>query len=419
MSSYSADYSRFDNIGDLDDETDVMDKYHATGETVEVDALDVTGLPAELGGALKACTTRPTRPKNRAFLFIKPKAATPAMEKLVEATLASRGIKVLKKGTIDGPTIDKKRLIDQHYYAIASKATLLKPSELPVPEDKFESFFGVSFQDALKAGTAVNALQACEELKCTPDELRAEWRAVCASNDMIKFGGGFYCGKIKGYQVFNPFFMAMRSVYTTKDAKLVYFDVEFDPALLPWAQFRGEVLGHTDPLKAPAGSLRRLALEQWKELGLEFKPDTTENAVHASASPFEGLAERMNWLEADPVEDSFGGALVRAGVPLSTLRKWSNDPRVALGDGARGSLFDAFEDLDCRNCIDRAVALEQVDAFGKATPTDPADVAATKRMMTRQAQAKAAAKTAAKAETEEIQGLVDELAKLEKCVDAA
>jgi len=223
MSSYSADYSRFDNIADSDDETDVMDKYHATGETVEVDALDVTGLPAELGGALKACTTRPTRPKNRAFLFIKPKAATPAIEKLVEATLASRGIKVLKKGTIDGPTIDKKRLIDQHYYAIASKATLLKPSELPVPEDKFEAFFGVSFQDALKAGTAVNALQACEELQCTPDELRAEWRAVCASNDMIKFGGGFYCGKIKGYQVFNPFFKAMRSVYTTKDAKLVYF----------------------------------------------------------------------------------------------------------------------------------------------------------------------------------------------------
>ena len=67
-------------------------------------------------------------PKNRAFLFIKPNAATPAMEKLVEATLAAKGIKILKKGVIDGPTIDAKRLIDQHYYAIASKATLLKPS---------------------------------------------------------------------------------------------------------------------------------------------------------------------------------------------------------------------------------------------------------------------------------------------------
>ena len=45
-------------------------------------------------------------PTNRAFLFIKPNAATPAMEKLVEATLAAKGIKILKKGVIDGPTID-------------------------------------------------------------------------------------------------------------------------------------------------------------------------------------------------------------------------------------------------------------------------------------------------------------------------
>ena len=120
-------------------------------------------------------------------------------------------------------------MIDQHYYAIASKATLLKPSELPVPEDKFEAFFGVSFQDAIAQGTAVNALDACKKLDCTPDELRAEWRAVCKSGDMIKFGGGFYCGKIKGLQIFNPFFMAMRAVYTSAAAKLIYFDVEFDP----------------------------------------------------------------------------------------------------------------------------------------------------------------------------------------------
>ena len=167
-------------------------------------------------------------PKNRAFLFIKPNAATPAMEESVEKTLAARGIKILRKGVIDGPTIDAKRLIDQHYYAIASKATLLKPSELPVPEDKFQEFFGVSFQDAIAQGTAVNALDACKKLDCTPDELRSEWRAVCKSGDMIKFGGGFYCGRIKGLQIFNPFFMAMRAVYTSSTAKLIYFDVEFD-----------------------------------------------------------------------------------------------------------------------------------------------------------------------------------------------
>ena len=100
-------------------------------------------------------------------------------------------------------------------------------------------------------------------------------------------------------------------------------------------------------------------------MDLPFAPDTTENAVHASASPFEGLAERMNWMEADPKSDSFGAALLAADVPAATIRSWCKDPRVALGGGAEGSVFDAFEDLDAQACVDKAVALERVDAFGE------------------------------------------------------
>lgn len=42
--------------------------------------------------------------------------------------------------------IDKKKLIDQHYYAIASKATILKPAQLNVPADKFKDKFGEDWQ---------------------------------------------------------------------------------------------------------------------------------------------------------------------------------------------------------------------------------------------------------------------------------
>ena len=106
---------------------------------------------------------------------------------------------------------------------------------------------------------------------------------------MIKFGGSFYCSKIKGLQIFNPFFMAMRAVYTSSTAKLIYFDVEFDQNQLSWAFLRRGPGARGPSVKAPSGSLRRLALEKWEALGLPFAPDTTENAVHASASPFEGL----------------------------------------------------------------------------------------------------------------------------------
>jgi hypothetical protein len=55
-------------------------------------------------------------------------------------------------------------LVDQHYYAIASKATLVKPAEMPVPADKFQAAFGLSWHDALKAGSVHNALDACKVL---------------------------------------------------------------------------------------------------------------------------------------------------------------------------------------------------------------------------------------------------------------
>ena len=57
---------------------------------------------------------------------------------LVSEQFAARNIKIVSEGSIAAETIDSNKLIDQHYYAIASKATILPPSELNVPSDKFE-----------------------------------------------------------------------------------------------------------------------------------------------------------------------------------------------------------------------------------------------------------------------------------------
>lgn len=63
----------------------------------------------------------------------------------VRETLISNGLTILAEDEIKGTDIDSKKLIDNHYYAIASKATILKPDALPVPADKFEDFFGESW----------------------------------------------------------------------------------------------------------------------------------------------------------------------------------------------------------------------------------------------------------------------------------
>ena len=50
-----------------------------------------------------------------------PTANTPKTQALVKKTFAAKGIKILSEGEIKGEKIDKDKLIDQHYYAIASK----------------------------------------------------------------------------------------------------------------------------------------------------------------------------------------------------------------------------------------------------------------------------------------------------------
>ena len=72
----------------------------------------------------------PSSLPNSAFVFVKPHANTPATQALVRDKLKGAGFTILSEKEIAGSVIDEKKLIDQHYYAIASKATILTPKEM-------------------------------------------------------------------------------------------------------------------------------------------------------------------------------------------------------------------------------------------------------------------------------------------------
>eukprot|EP01062_Namystynia_karyoxenos_P000605 TRINITY_DN10220_c0_g1_i1.p1 TRINITY_DN10220_c0_g1~~TRINITY_DN10220_c0_g1_i1.p1 ORF type:complete len:339 (+),score=165.41 TRINITY_DN10220_c0_g1_i1:114-1130(+) len=305
-----------------------------------------------------------TAPKNAAFVFVKPHAVTGKVNTLVKEQLQAKGIKILGEGDLSSEVIDQKQLIDQHYYAIASKATILKPAQLNVPGDKFKDKFGLEWDQALANGQVFNAMDACKELGIDAVQLNKLWGDAKKAGKLVKFGGGFYCGEIKrgGWgkkpvYVFNGFFMNMRSAYTVPGRKIHWYNVEWDQDKLKWSDFRGKVLGPTDPKDAPADSLRGQVLAGWKDLGLDSEPNVGDNAVHASASPFEGLAERMNWLEIPCSKDDYCQRMVAAGIPEETIKQWSVDPQVNIGGGKKGSLFDALEDLDATPCLEKAKEL--------------------------------------------------------------
>lgn len=60
--------------------------------------------------------------------------------------------------------------------------------------------------------------------------------------NLIKFGGGFYCGQVApDVFVINGFYMSMRSVFTTPPATLTWYTVEWPAAHLSWSDFRNKV----------------------------------------------------------------------------------------------------------------------------------------------------------------------------------
>jgi len=293
-----------------------------------------------------------------AVVFVKPHAVTDRVKELVKDHLKKFHISILSEGEIPAEEIDSQQLIDNHYGAIAAKAVKLKPSELtvqPEAQEKFKDKFGLTWKEALESGTVFNAMDSTTALSISVQELGTKWRAL-AKDDILKFGGGFYCGKIDNVYVINAFYMDMRCKFTTPGTCIYIYETEWDPRSLSWEDFRGKVLGGTDPSTAADGSLRKLIYENWSSLSLGSCPTTGENGVHASASPLEALAERRNWLSVQTGDDFFGRALMASGVKEKTIESWCTDP-IVKSEGEDKSLFDLLEDLDARDCLRRCATI--------------------------------------------------------------
>lgn len=291
-----------------------------------------------------------------AFIFIKPHAVTESVKHTVKELLRQAGIFVLSEGIIAAEEIDQQSLIDTHYGAIAAKAVSAKPFELvvqPKAQEEFLGVFGMSWEEAISKNLVFNAVDAANVLNISTEDLGMEWGRLNKGVDLLKFGGGFYCGRIRDIFVINGFYMEMRAKFTTPGTMIYYLEVEWDARGLSWADFRGQVLGATDPASAHEGSIRNTIFHNWRELGLHSQPNTGDNGVHASASPFEALAERANWLNMSIESDFFGKALLASGLPLSMIEEWCKDPAVTFGM-KKQSLFDLLEDLDSRDCLRKA-----------------------------------------------------------------
>merc|ERR1719436_1814128 len=138
---------------------------------------------------------------------------------MVRSVFGTKKIKIVSEGLITAEEIEARRLIVTHYHAIASKAAILKPSELNVPKDAFQEKFGENWDEVIADNRLFNAMDACKELNMSAEELNTIWATAKKEGDLVKFGGGFYCGllKVEGkpkIYTINGFYMVMRAKFT-------------------------------------------------------------------------------------------------------------------------------------------------------------------------------------------------------------
>ena len=164
---------------------------------------------------------------------------------------------------------------------------------------------------------------------------------------------------------------------------------------MSWRAFRHEIIGSnstcTEPVyelainsARPNESLRAKITADWKNLGLKRQPDAEENCVHASASAFEAVLEKISWLggshsssDADNGDHNasasasassrqaaglFSDPLIAAlmhrqdanggGIPIVGIKDWLTNPTV------KGRpLLEHFENLGFEECVEKAKEL--------------------------------------------------------------
>jgi hypothetical protein len=300
-------------------------------------------------GAMDDAFTRQT-----ALVFVKPHANNAAVVQLVKEVLAAAKVTVLAEGDVTGARIDQERIIDRHYATIARYATEWSADKVTPSAEasaQFEAAFGETWADAVAASRVVNAAEAQQRLGgLSVEELTSKWQAA---EKKVKLAPGLYAGRFDADNIYvlNGFYLANRAKFTAADAVVHWLTVEWDEAALSWADFRGKLIGPTNPSAAPAESIRGTILARWSELGLKAEPNVSDNGVHASAGPLEGIAERALWtgarVEDDPATDVFLGA----GVPLSAIRSALSNPPAQLNERVE-PLFDLLENSSTRQCAE-------------------------------------------------------------------
>ncbi|CCW60139.1 unnamed protein product [Phytomonas sp. EM1] len=311
--------------------------------------------------------------RNTALLLVKPSAFTPrALLAIWQCILAHNiaGLRMEDEDDIDAIQIQASNLVDRHYRTIAYYAGDCPLYDIPLDTETLERFqqgYGISWADAVAGGLVWSATNLLQFLTwVTPSDLYELWSAQPCK---IKLTSGAYVAKLSigpkddatCYYVVNGFYPYLRNLFLSPGSKTKCYIISWPETALSWSSFRKDVIGCTDPSKAPSNSLRGMLYRDWKDLDLAQQPSSTENGVHASASPLEAMIEEHLWL-GTPLGRCCCSALMRKrfGLSPATWLSWASNPHIRIDGGPRSTrVFDVMENKNTHEFLLAALQEER------------------------------------------------------------
>lgn len=296
--------------------------------------------------------------QNELLLFMKPElfmvddagcvrnSATLVLEKLAEYHAEVHGIAI-----VGGQFLADKGIMDRHYGFINRLSK--HASQILTAEDRAR----IAAALGLPSLEGVDVLGGHEYMQKYPAETIEELDAYWFSKKSIKLQSGFYLQlypKNGGRLVLiNGFHPGQLNHFTHPDHRIALFLVHSDTA---WKVLRNEMVGNTYPEKAAPASIRGSIYATPAQFGLS-SVDISNNGVHLSAGPFEGVFELLNFFgglferDQDRMLPLVARRLMARGQPLEKALKVAQNPQVQV-EGKFTDLFSATEDVDTNPALD-------------------------------------------------------------------